>query len=78
MEETKALPQRPKKGQSKARSKPPPAPKQKVEPAAPLDPESMFKEGFLKSVYGERPSEQVVTRFPPEPKYAGFKHLQAS
>ena len=28
----------------------------------------MFNQGFLAHVYEERPSEQVVTRFPPEPK----------
>lgn len=42
-------------------------------PAAPIDPNSMFKEGFLKYVYDEKPSEKVITRFPPEPN--GFLHV---
>ena len=42
-------------------------------PAAPTDPNSMFKEGFLKSVYNEKPAKQVITRFPPEPN--GFLHI---
>lgn len=42
-------------------------------PAAPLDPNSMFKEGFLKSVYNENPSDRVITRFPPEPN--GYLHI---
>ena len=58
--------------------KPPKEPKPKAEkvqnePAAPIDPNSMFKEGFLKSVYGENASEKVITRFPPEPN--GFLHI---
>lgn len=42
-------------------------------PAAPADPNSMFTEGFLKSVYNENPSKHVVTRFPPEPN--GYLHI---
>lgn len=43
-----------------------------------IDPDAMFKTGFLRDVYQERPigSEnvsKVVTRFPPEPN--GFLHL---
>lgn len=35
---------------------------------AQLDPDSMFKEGFLAKVYDERPTgKDTVTRFPPEP-----------
>ena len=71
---SKELPLRPKKAQPEKggkQKKPAPAPKEKVPaaPAAPVDPESMFKEGFLKTVYNEKPSDQVVTRFPPEPKF---------
>ena len=38
-----------------------------------LDADSMFREGFLKDVFQERPAESVVTRFPPEPN--GFLHI---
>jgi glutaminyl-tRNA synthetase len=34
---------------------------------APLDPELMFKQGFLEEVFKERPVTPTVTRFPPEP-----------
>lgn len=43
------------------------APKPKQE-ETPIDPDSMFKEGFLAKVYEERPTgKDTVTRFPPEP-----------
>ncbi|KAI4124697.1 MAG: hypothetical protein LQ338_004671 [Usnochroma carphineum] len=56
-------------------SKPQPVKKEKAPstPAAPIDPNSMFKEGFLKTVFNEKPSEKVITRFPPEPN--GFLHI---
>ena len=43
-----------------------PKPKEKTEEPA-IDPDAMFKQGFLDDVYKERPMKPVVTRFPPEP-----------
>lgn len=43
-----------------------PKPKEKIEEPT-IDPDAMFKQGFLDDVYKERPVKPVVTRFPPEP-----------
>ena len=45
----------------------------KTEETATIDPDAMFKQGFLSDVYKERRSESVLTRFPPEPN--GYLHL---
>ena len=68
-------PKQPKAPKLPKEPKAPPPKKEKISnaPAAPLDPNSMFKEGFLKTVYNERPAERVLTRFPPEPN--GYLHI---
>ena len=69
-------PKKPKELKQSKEPKPPPVKKVSKasnEPAASLDPESMFKEGFLKTVFNENPAKDIITRFPPEPN--GFLHI---
>lgn len=64
-------------GPKPSKPKAPKAPKPSNEPAAPRDPDAMFKVGFLNDVYQERPLSDTITkirtRFPPEPN--GFLHI---
>lgn len=68
----KRLAKRAKKA-SKAQQAKEPAPKKETAPKpkqeeTPIDPDAMFKEGFLARVYEERPTgADTITRFPPEP-----------
>lgn len=73
------LPERPKQSKPKKEKPPKPkkdpsstqnAPKSKVKPDnnaknLPIDPDAMFKVGFLADVYNERPEKHVVTRCTP-------------
>lgn len=68
-------PKEPKESKASKSTKPLPPKKEKapIVTTEPSDPNAIFKEGFLKTVYNERPAEHVITRFPPEPN--GFLHI---
>lgn len=81
------IPERPKEIKKDAKPKKPKEPKPAKErkaappkkekapnvPSPPVDPNSMFKEGFLKTVFNENPTSDITTRFPPEPN--GYLHI---
>jgi glutaminyl-tRNA synthetase len=50
-----------------------PKPKKEKAEEQVMDPEAMFKQGFLADVYTERPVKPVITRFPPEVRQPLFE-----
>lgn len=61
---SKTMPERPARPPKNAGkpTKPTKAPAGKAKSSVPVDPEAMFKVGFLHDVYKEREAEHVVTR----------------